>query len=220
MAFSKDNLLGSAERLWQDAFRAGSRYDLAWMANELEGLSDKLHHTYEAHAYQTIFNSLIFESAMSLLRLLDKQRGTASIPNFLRASGISDVRGHILSGVAAWPMHRMKSEAKINHFVDAEIRTLMLDYFLLRKFESSLKLLRNKYLAHSKLEGPKGSLPSFADLNISTYLAELCSDRVYLLCTGTSKNVNSYRRAHKKFGKSFWNTFLIGLSCQDRTQID
>jgi hypothetical protein len=85
MAFSEQTLEESTTKLWHDVLRAGICFDLAWFANNYGALKVGLQNSYEAHSYQTIFHSLMADSTMSLLRAIDTQRGTASIPNFLNA---------------------------------------------------------------------------------------------------------------------------------------
>ena len=218
MAFSEQTLEESAKKLWHDVLRAGVCFDLAWFANSYGALKNGLKNSYEAHSYQTIFHSLMADSTMSLLRAIDTQRGTASIPTFLNAVQKEVIYEILLAEVSSWPQNRADNVESIRTYLDMQLRILMLDFILLKRHEKSLKVARNRLLAHAGIVGPRGVFPKFSSIYTACSLAALCSDRIRVLCTGSNADTEEFRNVQRSYAKQFWHTFSLGLGHDDRDQ--
>lgn len=179
---------------------------------------------YGANSYNTISLSITLTLALTLAKLFDlgtrsrkpNKRDVASIPLLLRLTKQKRCRNVLCARARDWGPDKSfaaSNEATALQELDAAWATYaaLRNNYKGRKAATTLKMLRDKKLAHSLIDANLYLLPRYEDLSFLLEVAMAIGSHLRLAINGENWTASDFHEEACRQGKAFWLPAIKGV---------
>jgi hypothetical protein len=181
-------------------------------------------HWYGANCYNTIRLSITLTLALTLAKLFDlgtrsrkpNERDVASIPLLLRLTKQRRCRKVLVALARDWgpdSSFAASNEATVLHQLDAASAAYaaLKKKYKSRKAATTLKMFRDKKLAHSLINATLDSLPRYEDLSYLLDVSMAIGSHLRLAIKGENWTASDFHEEAQRQGKAFWLPAIEGV---------